>query len=120
MPGMRACWLTPILHCNKTHPSKGCAKSGVVFVEGVTVRMLFATAALLVGLGSARVFADELTEGVFEAPLKIQELSMICESARLTDMERRECRAMFKTATSDDKMLVAYKVFDERINGPSD
>jgi predicted DsbA family dithiol-disulfide isomerase len=92
----------------------------VLFVKVFAVRMLFVTAALLVGLGSAPAFADELTEGVFEAPLKIKELSMICESARLTDMERRECRAMFKNATSDDKMLVAYKVFDERINGPSD
>ena len=42
----------------------------------------------------------------------------ICESARLSDLERRECRAMFKNASDDAARAVAYRVSYERINGP--
>ena len=76
----------------------------------------FIVAALVAGLFAPAAFAEETAE---VSSAKFQERVRICESARLTDMERRECRAMFKTASSDEKMLVAYRVFDERINGPS-
>ena len=75
---------------------------------------MFIVAALAAGLFAPAAFAEETTQ---VSPAKFQEMVRICESARLTDMERRECRAMFKTASSDEKMLVAYRVVDERING---
>ena len=48
-----------------------------------------------------------------------QDLAGICDSARLTDLERRECRAQFKSATDDAKRMSVYRIFDERINGPA-
>ena len=41
----------------------------------------------------------------------------VCESARLTDLERRECRAMYKAAADDDAREAVLRTFAERING---
>ena len=60
--------------------------------------------------------AEVLNEGM---PAKASEFARICESARLTDVERRECRAAFKTAVNADARQDAYEVFYERINGPA-
>ncbi len=46
------------------------------------------------------------------------DLAQICDSARLTELDRRECRAQFKTAADDAARLNAFKIFEERINGP--
>lgn len=82
------------------------------------MRTFIVAISLFAGLAATPAFADEITsEGTL---LKLKKLMLIWESARLIDMERRECRAMLKTAETDEKMLVAYRVFDERINGPTD
>jgi len=69
--------------------------------------IVFAVAALL----ASTAFA-ETTASVSLSQTRI------CESARLSDLERRECRAMFKNASDDAARAVAYRVFYERINGP--
>ena len=68
------------------------------------------------GLFASAAFAEVSNESI---PANANDLARICESARLTDLERRECRAMFKAANDDGARLTAYRTFDERINGPS-
>jgi hypothetical protein len=45
------------------------------------------------------------------------DLARICDSARLTATERKECAAQFKAASSAEARLAVYQTFDERING---
>jgi len=71
---------------------------------------LILAAGLYAGAAAAEV-------GLDSTPASSKELTRICESARLTDLERRECRAMFKTAASDSDRAAAYRTFYERING---
>jgi len=75
---------------------------------------VFSAALMAVALLNASAFA----EGENQNP-RNQGLSLICESARLTDIERRECRAMFKAASNETALVAAFQTFDERINGPS-
>jgi len=70
-------------------------------------------AAVFAALFTAPAFAEGTT-----TPANAQTLSMICESGRLTDVERRECRALFKSANSETALVAAHRVFRERINGP--
>lgn len=46
-----------------------------------------------------------------------KDLARICDSARLSASERKECRAQFKAATDDASRLAAFRAFDEKING---
>jgi hypothetical protein len=75
------------------------------------VRALFVSFAVFAALSTAPAFAENTGSAT--------ELARICESARLTDVERRECRAMFKLATDDAARQAAHAVFNERINGPA-
>ena len=74
---------------------------------------LFVAASLF----AVSAFADSAIEST---PASSKDLARICESARLTDIERRECRAMFKTAETDADRMAAFRTFDERINGSLD
>lgn len=40
----------------------------------------------------------------------------ICDSARLRSVERADCHAQMKAATSDDARRDVFKTFDRRIN----
>jgi len=53
-----------------------------------------------------------------DAPANSDPLGRICESARLTDIERRECRAAFKNAQGQSAREAVVRTFHERINGP--
>ena len=52
-------------------------------------------------------------------PSAANNAARICESARLSYLERRECRAMFKNAEDQAGREFATRVFYERINGPA-
>jgi hypothetical protein len=78
----------------------------------MTVRTLFASFAFFTAIFAAPAFAENTGNA--------NHLARICESARLTDVERRECRAMFKLATDDAGRQAAFAVFHERINGPTE
>lgn len=82
--------------------------------------MLLSVRSTLAGLFLAAAFAGAASAEVVNEgmPAKASELARICESARLTDIERRECRAAFKTAESAGARQEAYALFFERINGP--
>lgn len=71
---------------------------------------LFLAASLFAATASPEV-AGEST------PASSSDLARICESARLTDIERREYRAMFKTAETESDRVSAFHTFYERING---
>lgn len=43
--------------------------------------------------------------------------TQICDSARLRSVERADCHAQMKAATSDDARRDVFKTFDRRING---
>ncbi len=78
------------------------------------MRVSVLTSALILAAG---LYAAAAEVGLDSTPASSKELTRICESARLTDLERRECRAMFKTAASDSDRAAAYRTFYERING---
>ena len=69
------------------------------------VRFKAVFAGLVVGLIATSAYANN------------KDLVRICDSARLSASERKECRAQFKAATDDSARLVAFKTFDEKING---
>lgn len=75
----------------------------------MTTVLAIALTALSVGYVSNSAFATTQ-----------RDLASICDSARLTDLERRECRARFKTATDEAARMSVYRIFDERINGPAE
>jgi hypothetical protein len=60
---------------------------------------------LVVGLIATSAFADN------------KDLVRICDSARLSATERKDCRAQFKAAADDAARLAAFRTFDEKING---
>jgi len=74
------------------------------------LRNLFALATAATLLAST-AFADVAAT----AP---NDIARICESARLSDLERRECRAMFKNAADQTAREAVLRTFLERINGP--
>ena len=77
--------------------------------------MFMVPAAVLAAvLFASSAFADIDSAGM---PANSSDLARICESARLTDLERRECRAMFKSADDDTARQAAYRTFVERIAG---
>jgi hypothetical protein len=59
------------------------------------------------------------TPAFADAGANAHDLGRICESARLSDLERRECSAMFKNAADEAARQAAVLVFHERINGHS-
>lgn len=59
------------------------------------------------GFATASTFAENTPD----------DMTRICESARLRDLERRECRAMFKAASDQARREAVFRTFDERING---
>ena len=65
--------------------------------------------ALVMGSATLPAFADNATN--------TSDVTRICESARLTDIERRECRAMVKAAASDEAREEVLRTFAERIGG---
>jgi hypothetical protein len=46
-------------------------------------------------------------------------LRQICDSARLTNTDRKACRAEFKAATTDEARRAAFRAYDEKMNGLS-
>jgi len=81
------------------------------------MRTSIASLALLGVLLTAPAYAEVLGE---TTPANAKDLAHICESARLTDIERRECRAMFKNAETETERLAAFRTFGERIYGTSE
>ncbi len=69
------------------------------------MRFTVVAAALVAGLITTSAFADN------------KDLVRICDSARLSATERKDCRAQFKAATDDAARLAAFRTFDEKING---
>jgi hypothetical protein len=69
------------------------------------VRFKAVVTGLVVGMMATSAFAGN------------KDLVRICDSARLSASERKECRAQFKAATDDAARLVAFRTFDEKING---
>lgn len=63
----------------------------------------------VMGFTTASTFAENTPD----------DMARICESARLNDLERRECRAMFKAAPDQSRREAVFRTFEERINGPA-
>jgi hypothetical protein len=76
-------------------------------VRTLAVGMTALIMGLVMGSASLPAFADNAST----------DATRICESARLTDLERRECRAMYKAATNGDAREAVLRSFAERISG---
>jgi len=74
-------------------------------MRNITVRFTAIVTGLVVGLLATSAFAGP------------KDLVRICDSARLTASDRKECRAQFKAAKDDPSRLAAFRTFDEKING---
>jgi hypothetical protein len=77
----------------------------------------FTLTGLFLSAAFASIASAEIGGNPSSAP-KTAGLERICESARLTDVERRECRAAFKAADDAHDLQVAYETFRERIGSP--